>query len=202
MTGLPRADVILAAGIRFNWVLQSGKLFPEAKVIRIDIDPTEIDRNRSATVGLVGDCSDVFTKLLPLLEQHDHREWTARLRKAYAAFMVTEQEQRRQPSHPIHPNRLVARIMEVFGDDAYYVADGGETSYFGLAGFRSRHTSGVLVPASSLLGCLGTGIPFAMAAKLSHPDKLVIVLNGEAPSASTAWNSTPVCGTTSPSSVS
>lgn len=179
MTGLPRADVIVAAGIRFNWVLQSGKLFPDAKVIRIDIDPTEIDRNRSAAVGLIGDCGDVFTRLLPMLEERDHTEWIERLRKAYAAFMVTELEQRTKPSHPLHPNRLVARIMETFGEDAYYVADGGDTSYFGLAGFRSRHQAGVLVPAGSLLGCLGTGIPFAMAGKLSHPDKPVIVLNGD-----------------------
>ena len=70
-------------------------------------------------------------------------------------------------------------ISEAFGDDAYYVADGGDTSYFGLAGFLSRNKSGVLVPAGALLGCLGTGIPFAMAGKLSHPDKPVIVLNGD-----------------------
>lgn len=179
MTGLPQADVIVAAGIRFNWVLQSGKLFPDASVIRIDNDPTEIDRNRSAAVGLVGDCGTVFEQLLPLLDDRSHGEWIAKLRKAYAAFMVTELEQRETPSDPIHPNRLVAQIMKVFGDDAYYVADGGDTSYFGLAGFLSRHKSGVLVPASALLGCLGTGIPFAMAGKLAHPDKPVIVLNGD-----------------------
>jgi acetolactate synthase I/II/III large subunit len=179
LTGLPQADVIVAAGIRFNWVMQSGKFFPDAKVIRIDSDPTEIDRNRSATVGLVGDCNDVFTRLLPMIEDRDHSEWIGRLRKAYAAFMVTEMEQRQNPSHPIHPNRLVAKIMKVFGEDAYYVADGGDTSYFGLAGFLSQHPAGVLVPAGALLGCLGTGIPFAMAGKLTHPDKPVIVLNGD-----------------------
>jgi len=179
MTGLPQADVIVAAGIRFNWVLQSGKLFPNAKVIRIDNDPTEIDRNRPATVGLAGDCDAVFKQLLPMVDDRDHSEWIGKLRKAYAAFMTTELAQRENPSHPIHPNRLVARIMEVFGDDAYYVADGGDTSYFGLAGFLSQHKSGVQVPAGSLLGCLGTGIPFAMAGKLSHPDKPVIVLNGD-----------------------
>lgn len=179
LTGLPQADVIVAAGIRFNWVLQSGKFFPNAKVIRIDNDPTEIDRNRPATVGLIGDCNEVFTRLLPMIEDRDHSEWIGRLRKAYAAFMVTEIEQRQNPSHPIHPNRLVDRIMKAFGDDAYYVADGGDTSYFGLAGFLSQHQAGVLVPAGALLGCLGTGIPFAMAGKLSHPDKPVIVLNGD-----------------------
>jgi len=179
MTGLPQADVIVAAGIRFNWVLQSGQMFPDAKVVRIDIEPHEIDRNRSSDVGLVGDCGLVFEKLNPLLEKTDHTEWTNKLRKAYAAFMTTELEKRSKPSDPIHPIRLVAQIQEVFGDDAYYVADGGDTSYYGLAGFISSNYAGVQIPAGALLGCLGTGIPFGMAAKILHPDKPVVVLNGD-----------------------
>jgi len=179
MTGLPQTDVIVAAGIRFNWVLQSGKLFPNAKVIRIDIDPHEIDRNRPSDVGLAGDCGYILNQLMPLIEACDHGEWETKLRSAYKAFMTTELEQREMPSDPIHPNRLVAKIMAVFGEDAYYVADGGDTSYYGLAGFRSIHKAGVLIPAGALLGCLGTGIPFAMAAKLANPDKPVVVLNGD-----------------------
>ena len=178
-TGLPQADVVVAAGIRFNWVLQAAKLSRDAQVVRIDSDPTEIDRNQRAAAGLVGDCDDVFSRLLVLLETRDHAEWIKRLRNAYEAFMFTEREQRRTASHPIHPNRLVARIMEAFGQDAYYVVDGGDTAYFGLAGLSSQHRAGVIVSSGSLLGCLGTGIPFAIAAKLSHPDKPVIVLNGD-----------------------
>jgi acetolactate synthase-1/2/3 large subunit len=179
MTATPQADVIVAAGIRFNWVMQATKLFPDAKVIRIDIEPHELDRNRASTVGLAGDCGAVLSQLLPKVEKRDHGEWVTKLRNAYAAFLITEQEQRKNPSDPIHPNRLVAKIMEVFGEDAYYVADGGDTSYYGLAGFSSAHQAGVLVPSGALLGCLGTGIPFAIAGKLSHPDKPVIVLNGD-----------------------
>lgn len=179
MTGAPQADVIVAAGIRFNWVMQATKLFPDAKVIRIDIEPHELDRNRASTVGLAGDCGAVLAELMPKIEKRDHGEWLTKLRNAYAAFLVTEQQQRKNPSDPIHPNRLVAKIMEVFGTDAYYVADGGDTSYYGLAGFASDHPAGVLVPSGALLGCLGTGIPFAIAGKLSHPDKPVIVLNGD-----------------------
>jgi len=179
MTGAPQADVIVAAGIRFNWVMQATKLFPDAKVIRIDIEPHEIDRNRASEVGLAGDFGAVLAQLLPKVEKRDHGEWVTKLRNAYAAFLITEQEQRKNPSDPIHPNRLVAKIMAVFGEDAYYVADGGDTSYYGLAGFSSNHPAGVLVPSGALLGCLGTGIPFAIAGKLSHPDKPVIVLNGD-----------------------
>ena len=62
----PQADVIIAAGVRFNWIMQATKLFPDAKVVRIDIDPTEIDRNRTSEVGLVGDCNEIFEALTPL----------------------------------------------------------------------------------------------------------------------------------------
>ncbi len=179
MSGLPRADVVVAAGIRFNWVLQSTHLFPKARVVRIDIDPCEIDRNRPSEVGLVGDCGDVLDLLVPRVEKKDHTAWLGKLKTAYTAFMTTELEKRQTPSDPIHPIRLVAQIMEVFGDDAFYVADGGDTSYYGLAGFTSALPAGVQIPAGALLGCLGTGIPFAIAAKLAHPDKPVIVMNGD-----------------------
>jgi acetolactate synthase-1/2/3 large subunit len=114
-----------------------------------------------------------------MVEKQDHGEWSEKLKKAYSAFRVTEMEQRSTPAHPIHPNRLVAKIQEFFGNEAYYVSDGGDTSYFGLAGFISSLKAGVMTPAGSLMGCLGTGIPFAMAAKLAHPDKPVVVLNGD-----------------------
>ena len=179
MTGAPQADVIVAAGVRFNWVMQATKLFPQAKVIKIDVAEHEIDRNRIAEVGLVGDCGRVLDQLTPLIEDRDHGQWLDKLKNAYAAFMTTELEQRQTASHPIHPVRLAARIMEAFGNDAYYVADGGDTSYYALSTFTSSHRAGVLVPAGGLFGCLGTGIPFAMAAKLAHPDKPAVVLNGD-----------------------
>jgi len=179
MTGAPQTDVIIAAGIRFNWVMQATKLFPDAKVVRIDIEEHEIDRNRSSEVGLVGDCGYILNQLVPMVEKRNHDKWLTKLRNAYAAFMTTELEQRKTPSDPIHPVRLVAQIMEVFGEDALYVADGGDTSYYGLAGFTSSQKAGVLIPAGALLGCLGTGIPFAIAGKLANPDKPVIVLNGD-----------------------
>jgi acetolactate synthase-1/2/3 large subunit len=176
---LPVVDVIIAAGIRFNWVMQYGQLFPDAKVIRIDIDAYEVDRNRHADIGLVGDVGQILKKLLPMIEKRDHNEWLTSYKNAYSAFMTTELEIRQKPSDPIHPVRLVQQVMNVFGDDAYYIGDGGDTSYYALSGFSSAHKAGVVVPASGLLGCLGTGIPFALSAKLANPDKAVILLQGD-----------------------
>ncbi|MGD0211457.1 MAG: thiamine pyrophosphate-binding protein, partial [Desulfomonilia bacterium] len=178
--GITQADVIVAAGLRFNWLLQSGAIIPpQTKVIRIDIDPHEIDRNRVADVGLVGDTTSVINQLLPLIKRGDHSAWLKTLRAASHAFIEPELKLREVPSSPIHPIRLVAQIQKALGDDTVYVIDGGDTQYFGLVGFTSKEKAGVIAAAAGLLGCLGTGIPFAMAAKLARPDKKVLLLQGD-----------------------
>ncbi len=178
--GITQADVIVAVGFRFNWLLQSGAIIPpQTKVIRIDIDPHEVDRNRVADVGLVGDASSVLSQLIPLIKRGEHSEWIKTLRAASNAFLDPELKLRVAPSSPIHPIRLVAQIQKFVGDDAIYVVDGGDTQYFGLTGFFSKEKAGVMATAAGLLGCLGTGIPFAMAAKLARPDKKVVLLQGD-----------------------
>lgn len=180
MMTISQADVIVAAGLRFNWLLMSGDIFPPGvKMVRIDIDPREIDRNRRANAGLVGDVGAVLKRLLPLLEKRDHGEWIKTLRAASRSFIDSELKARITASDPIHPIRLVAKIQEVVGEDALYVVDGGDTSYFGQVGLFSRQKAGVIGSASGLLGCLGTGIPFGIAAKLAQPDKPAVVLNGD-----------------------
>ncbi|PKL35699.1 MAG: thiamine pyrophosphate-binding protein [Spirochaetae bacterium HGW-Spirochaetae-1] len=180
MTSIQQADVIIAAGLRFNWILQSGAIIPAGtKVIRIDIDPHEIDRNRVADVGLVGDAASVLAQLTPLVEKGDHISWVTALKSAGRSLLDYELRMRETVSSPIHPIRLAAQIFKYLGDDALYLSDGGDTVYFGLTGFSSRHRAGVIGTASGLLGCLGTGIPFAMAAKLARPDMKVLLLNGD-----------------------
>jgi len=180
MLTMTQVDVLVAVGIRFNWLLQSGQIIPpKTRVVRFDIDPNEIDRNRHADVGLVGDAASVLDQLTPLVKKNDHSEWVKTLRAASQAFIGTELKLRGAPSDPIHPIRLVAQIQKAIGDDALYVIDGGDTSYYGINGFISKLKAGVLATASGLLGCLGTGIPFGLAAKLSHPDKKVVVLCGD-----------------------
>jgi len=180
MVTISQADVIVAAGLRFNWLLQSGAIIPPAaRVVRIDIDPSELDRNRTADAGLVGDIGSVLRALQPHLKKNTHGEWLSTLRAASYAFIDSELKCRETVSDPIHPIRLVAQIQKTVGEDALYVVDGGDTSYFGLVGFMSSEKAGVFGTTSGLLGCLGTGIPFAMAAKLARPDKKVILLNGD-----------------------
>ncbi len=177
---LSNADVIVAAGIRFNWLFQSGRaISADAKIIKIDIDPTEINRNRAAAAGLVGDVGSVLGQLVPLVQQKDHGEWIGTLRSATRSFGETELRLRDKPSDPIHPARLVEQVRKAVNDKALYVCDGGDTSYWGFTGFRTSQRAGVVAGSGGLLGCIGTGIPFSIAAKLIHPEQTVVLLTGD-----------------------
>lgn len=180
MMAIPQVDVLIVVGIRFNWLFQSGSIIPaQTKVVRIDIEPTELNRNRVADVGLTGDAAAVLKALTPLVTHNNNDEWFTTLINAGHAFIDSEIKIRKTPSSPIHPIRLTAKIQETFGTDTFYVVDGGDVSYFGLNGFQSIHKAGVIAQSSGLLGCLGSGVPFALAAKLAHPDKQVVLLSGD-----------------------
>jgi len=179
MVALPMADVVIALGIRFDWLLSFGEGFPGAKTIRVDIEPTEIDRNRIADVGLFGDIGLTLAELEPLVRQSDHSAWRQSLKDIYLPLVQEEYAIADRPSTPIHPARLVKQVRETIGSDAIYFVDGGDTSYFGLTGLSATEPSSVIASAGGLFGCLGTGIPFAVGAKAARPDKTVVVINGD-----------------------
>lgn len=173
-----RADLVIVLGIRLNWLLQYGQTFPQAKVVRVDIEPTEIDRNRAADAGLVGDMGVVLGQLNPLVEKREHGDWLRALKEAYGPLLVKEAAAREKASDPIHPCRLIEQVRRTY-PEAIYVVDGGDTSYFGSVGLRAREKSSVIIAAGGLFGCIGTGVPFGIAAKLARPEKPVIVINGD-----------------------
>jgi len=156
-----------------------GQGFPQAKVVRADIEPTEIDRNRASDVGLMGDMLLTLRQLNNLVKKTDHTSWRNELKDMYSPLIQEELESRNNSSHPIHPARLVEQVRNSVGDDAIYVIDGGDTSYFGITGLKAKERGAVLGAAGGLFGCLGTGIPFGIAAKVARPDKTVVVINGD-----------------------
>jgi len=88
MTAASQADVIIALGIRFTWLLMFGQLFPQAKLIRVDIDPTEIDRNRASNIGLIGDIGLILNQLNAEVDKKEHSSWVKGLRDAYLPLIA------------------------------------------------------------------------------------------------------------------
>ena len=178
MAAITQADLVLSIGIRFNWVLNYGDIMPNAKVIRVDIDPAEVDRNRMADVALVGDATAVLRLLNRKVEEGDHNGWIDSLRGTFANMTQEDRQKSETPSDPIHPIRLMHLLRQVAGDDHIFIVDGGDTAYFAMVNLRAQERAGV-IGSGTLFGCLGTGVPFAIGAQLARPDKQVILVTGD-----------------------
>ncbi len=179
MVAMSMADLVIVLGTRLDWVLLNGKGFPQAKVVRVDIEPTEINRNRQSDIGLVGDMKPTLKSLNPSIERKDRSAWVQGLQEAYLPMVQEEVDAKNKETDPIHPLHLVHKTAKTIGNDALYYADGGDSCYFGLIGTEASEGASVLGPAGGLFGCLGTGIPFGLGAKAARPDKQVIVFSGD-----------------------
>lgn len=179
------ADVIVAAGSRLgNLDIPYDKYWGDPsrqKLIQIDIDPRNIGVTRPLTLGIVADVKGALEGLLRALAAKPRRsrgEDMERYRQAARQW----REERFAPvtawrGPGIHPAQALQTIGKVFGGDAIYVADGGNTSLWShwfLPSTRPRSYLNILE-----LGMLGTGIPSAIGAKLGNPSREVICVTGD-----------------------
>ncbi|MCC7364813.1 MAG: thiamine pyrophosphate-binding protein [Dehalococcoidia bacterium] len=176
------ADLVLMLGARVGMFTGSGPtslIPPGATVIQVDIEPEEIGRGRHIDLGLVGDVRETLAALLERARGvtfRDHSSWLqalagtdAALRQAHDAAGSRDQ--------PIHQSRLAREIASTVNGEAIIVADGGETSIWMAEQARVRNAGDWL--SHGYLGCLGVGIPFAIAAKIAHPDRPVVAIIGD-----------------------
>lgn len=178
-----QADVVVLIGTEIDFRLNYGAppLFnPEGKVIQIDIDQTEIGRNRSIDVGIMGDAKEVLNQLLAELDKKKVRKSKAWLEKVRG--FETERVKVLEPSLnsdavPIHPLRLLKEVGEFLDRDAIIVGDGGDIVSFAAQILKTNYPGHWLDPGK--LGCLGVGTGFAIASKLAKPDKQVLIVHGD-----------------------
>jgi thiamine pyrophosphate-dependent acetolactate synthase large subunit-like protein len=182
---LGNADVVLLAGARLDWSFRFGGEFASGvKLIQIDIEPAEIGVNKTPTVGIAGDVKEALLGILAEMElqggctRSDLRLWYEPLGK--------ERERKRRgleclmnsDSLPMTPHRMLKEIGDVLPRDAICILDG---NIFMAA---AQQVLPSYLPASRMTagtnGCLGTGIPFGIGAKLARPDRLVVVICGDA----------------------
>ena len=178
MSVMTQADTILALGTRFNFLLMYGKIFqPPVKVIQVDIEPTELGFNRGPDVGIFGDIRLVLEDLAQRMPENPDRPWAREAKDMLHAAAHLNRSAIPLDSYPIHPRRLVEEISNLAGREAIYVCDGGDIMIWGSEVFPAERPASVV--ATGPLGCLGVGLPFALSAKLAHPDRQVILLSGD-----------------------
>ena len=179
---LARADVVLAIGTPLDFRVGYGTppTFAEgARVIQADVDGAEIGRNRHVEVGIVGDSESILAQLLAGAGRSGGPGWLGELRAAEKERRARQRAFETSDQRPIHHFRLAAAIDEVAAraGDVTFVGDGGNVVAIAAKVVRVGGPGRWLDPGP--LGCLGVGAPFAIAARLVHPERPVCVVQGD-----------------------
>ena len=173
------ADVIIAVGMRFSDRVtgETSGYAPKAKVIHIEIDQSEINKNIKANLPLRGDAKAILEALLPKIEFVDREEWFA-----FAEELVAEEDKKifnpkLSSTEEVLMGQVVAKITEFTKGHAIVVTDVGQNQMFSARYSKFKeHKSFV---TSGGLGTMGFGLPAAIGAKVANPHRQVIAILGD-----------------------
>lgn len=173
------ADVVLVAGTKLDLMLAGGAFNPDATLIRIDTDPAAFMLGRPADVPIVADARRALEAIADGFGPLPTEEWLERLREADAIRRATLEERAAIAGEPIHPARLVAEVAAMIPEDAIVCVDAGELALWAVEALPARRRGSLMLSLNSALGGLGMGLPWAIGAKIAHPDRPVLVLAGD-----------------------
>lgn len=177
---MAEADLVLALGV--DWDFRTGygqKIAPDAFVVQVDADPTKIGWNRPAHLGVVADPATVARQLVGRVSEiaREQSQWSEGVMAADRAKQAEFEAQAADESSPINPQRFAREVAEFFGPDAIVAVDGGDIVSTTARWLQVSHPGHVLDPGP--FGTLGTGAPFAIAAKCVFPEKRVGIVYGD-----------------------
>ena len=173
-------DVLIAVGMRFDDRVTGrlDKYAKQAKVIHLDIDPAEIDKNVKATVPVWGDCKETLPMLTELLDKKEHIAWLQKFHEH------TQKENELVIYDEMHPSKdemsmaeVIDALNELTNGDAVIVTDVGQHQmvacrYAKFIQSKSNVTSGGL-------GTMGFALPAAIGAKYGAPERTVVAVIGD-----------------------
>lgn len=176
---LTEADLVIFVGTRTGFTLGRGNFRKELKIIRIDIDAAELTNQLDVTVGIHGDAKEVLKQLKEGVDQGSYPQWVGFLgavKKQFAGLFG----QMCDPAHsPIHPVHLMNQIAQRVDEETVVVVDGGDAATWATLILPAYGPGQMLSIASTSFGPLGVGMGYAIAAKLAHPKKKVIMITGD-----------------------
>ncbi len=168
------SDLVIAIGTRFSDRVATAKekFIREAKVIHIDIDAAEINKNVSSDLSVIGDVKEVLTQLLPLVKKAKHDEWLAQIA-----------EWKKYDYHPkdkegvLRPHHIIQAISDEIGEDGIIVTDVGQHQMW--AAQYSKRTKCRSFLTSGGLGTMGYGYGASIGAQTAFPSRKVAHVTGD-----------------------
>ena len=173
-------DVLIAIGMRFDDRV-TGNLdtyAKQAKIIHLDIDPSEIGKNVKVDVPVLGDCKETLAELTKLIREAKHTEWI----DSFAAYEQKEFEQVIEKEvypkeGPLNMGEVVNAVSEATRHEAVLVTDVGQNQMMSARYFK--YTKNRSIVTSGGLGTMGFGLPAAIGATFGRPDRTVCVFMGD-----------------------
>ena len=173
-------DLLIAVGMRFSDRV-TGKLSTyakQAKIVHIDIDHAEINKNVTVDVPIVGDCKEVLPLLTDLVDKAEHKEWI----ESFARYNAIEHEKvtvkALNPGNgPLLMGEVARKVSEATANSAILVTDVGQNQMMSARYFKYTKPHSILT--SGGLGTMGYGLPAAIGAKIAMPERTVCLFTGD-----------------------
>jgi acetolactate synthase-1/2/3 large subunit len=173
-------DVMIAIGMRFDDRVTGrlDKYAKQARVIHLDIDPAEIDKNVKATVPVWGDCKETLPLLTEAVERKSHSEWHQKFKDAY---IKENEEVIHDELNPTSDELTMGEVMKALNEltdgNAIIVTDVGQHQMVACRYAKFNETKSNIT--SGGLGTMGFGLPAAIGAKFGAPDRTVVAIIGD-----------------------
>ena len=170
------ADLVIAAGIRFDDRIAGNpsKFCERAKIIHIDIDPAEIDKNKKADVPIVGDLKNVLSEINKELEPQDHKEWTDKVKEWKKEYPLAHRDVGKDK---LLPQEVLKAINDILDGDTIVVTDVGQHQMWAAQYMTYKNVNSIVTSGGA--GTMGFGVPAAIGAQVGARDKKVVLIVGD-----------------------
>ena len=171
--GVTECDLLIAIGARFSdRVIGNAKKFAKhARILHIDVDPAEINKNVAAYYSLVGDVGQVLQKLNESLKQQNHKEWVEHI------IDLNEKYPLKYNKEALTGPYIMEKIYELTGGDAIITTEVGQHQMWAAQFYK--YTRPRTFITSGGLGTMGYGLGACIGAKVGMPDQLVFNIAGD-----------------------
>jgi pyruvate dehydrogenase (quinone) len=175
-TLMNECDTLLMIGSSFPY----SEFLPEpgkARGVQIDIDGRMLNIRYPMEIGLVGDAKATLGELLPLVQHKTKRSWREQIEGEVSQWWRLIEERAMQDADPINPQRLFWELNKYLPDDAILSSDSGSAANWFARDLKLKPSH--LASLSGTLATMGPGVPYAIAAKFTHPNRPAVALVGD-----------------------
>ncbi len=169
-------DTLLMIGTTFPY----SEFLPkdgQARAVQIDLSPRNVSMRYPTEVNLIGDSAATLEGLMPMLSRKTDRSWRENIEADVAEWWRELEDKAMEPADPINPQRIFWELSPRLPDNTILCGDCGSHTNWYARDIRMRR--GMMGSLSGKLATMGSGIPYAIAAKMAYPDRPVLAMVGD-----------------------